>query len=48
MAFLYGLDKNVAAQISKLGIVICFSGATFHVEHRSSQDIFLLLSVDRM
>jgi len=48
MAFLYRLDNNVAAQISNLGMVNCFSGDTFDVEHRSSQDVFLLLSVERM
>ena len=47
VAFLYSLDSNVAAQSSNLGIV-SFSGATFDVEHRRSQDILLLLSVERM
>ena len=47
MAFLYSLDNNVAAQSSNLGIVSCFSGATFEVEHKSSQNI-LLLSLERM
>ena len=48
MAFLYTLDNNVAAQSSKLGTVNCFSGATFDVEHRSSHDVLLLLSVNQM
>jgi len=48
MAFLYSLDNNVAAQSSNLGIIHCFNGATFVVEHRSSQDVLLLLSVERM
>ena len=48
MAFLYSLDNNVAAQSSNLGIVNCFNGATFDVEHRSSQDVLLFLSVERM
>jgi len=47
VAFLYSLDNNVAEQISNLGIVNCFIGATFDVEHRSSQDVFLLLSLER-
>jgi hypothetical protein len=41
VAFLYSLANNVAAQSSNLGIVSCFSGATFDVEQRSSQDVFL-------
>jgi hypothetical protein len=48
VAFLYSLDNSVAAQSSSLGIVSCFSGATFDVEHNSSQDVFLLMSVERM
>jgi len=48
MAFLYSLDNNVAAQSCNLGIVNCFNGATLDVEHRSSQDVFLLLLVERM
>jgi hypothetical protein len=48
MAFLYNLASNVAAQSSNLGIVSRFNGATFDVEHRSSQDVLLLLSVERM
>jgi len=48
MAFLYSLASNVAAHNSNLGIVSCFSGATFDVEHRSSHDVLLLLSVERM
>ena len=40
VAFLYSLDKNAAAQSSSLGIVICFRGATFDVEQRSSHDVF--------
>jgi len=48
MAFLYSLNKIVSAQISNLGIVNCFNGATLNVEHRSSQDVLLLLSVERM
>ena len=48
MAFLYSLDNNVAAQNSNLGIVNCFSGTTFDVEHRSSQNVLFLLSVERM
>jgi len=47
MAFLYSLDNDGAAQSPNLGIVSCFSGATFDVEHRSLHDI-LLLSVERM
>ena len=46
MAFLYNLDNNVAAQSSNLGMVNCFSGVTFDVEHRSSQNIMLLMSVE--
>jgi len=42
VAFLYSLDKNVAAQSFSLGIVSCFRGATFDVEHRSLQDVFFL------
>jgi hypothetical protein len=45
MAFLYSLANNVAAQSSNLGIVNCFNGATLDVEHRSSQDVLLLLSI---
>jgi len=30
------------------GMVNCFSDATFDVEHRSSQYVLLLLSVERM
>ena len=48
MIFLYSLDNNVAAQSSNLGIINCFNGATLDVEHRSSQGVFLLLSVERM
>ena len=48
MAFLYSLDNNIAAQSSNLGIVNGFNGATFDVEHRSQQEILLLLSVQRM
>ena len=48
MAFLYSLDNNVAAQSSNLGMVNCFSGATFDVENRSSQYILMLLFVERM
>jgi len=48
MAFLYSLKNNVAAQRSNLGMVNCFSGATFDVEHRVSQYILLLLYVERM
>ena len=47
MAFLCNLPSNVAAHNSKLGIVSCFSGVTFDVEH-SSHDVLLLLSVERM
>jgi hypothetical protein len=48
VASLYSLDNNVAAQSSNLGIVSCFNGATFEVEHSSSHDVFLvLLSVER-
>jgi hypothetical protein len=47
MAFLYSLANNVAAQSSNLGIVSCFSVAILDVEQRSSQDILLLLSVER-
>ena len=35
MAFLYNLASNVAAHNSNLGIVSCFSDATFDVEHSS-------------
>jgi len=48
MAFLYSLNKNVAARSFNLGMVNCLSGATFEVGYWSSQDIFLLLSVGRM
>ena len=48
MAFLYSLASNVAAQSSNLGIVSCVRGATFDVEHKSSQEVVLLLSVERM
>jgi len=48
MAFLYSLDNNVAAQSSNRGIVNRSNGATLDVEHRSSQDVLLLLSVERM
>jgi hypothetical protein len=48
MAVLYSLDNNVAAQSSNLGMVSCFSGATFEVEHRNSHEDMLLLSVERM
>jgi hypothetical protein len=48
MAFLYSLVNNVAAQSSNLGIVNCFNGATLNVEHKSSQDVLLLLSVERI
>jgi hypothetical protein len=47
MAFLYSLANNVAAHNYNLGIVSCYSGATFEVEHRSSHDVLLLLSVER-
>jgi len=46
MAFLYSLDNNVTAQISNLCVVNYFSGDTFDMEHRTSQDIFTLLSVE--
>ena len=46
MAFLYNLDNSVVVHSSNLGIVRFFSGATFDVEHRSSQDV--LMSVERM
>jgi len=39
MAFLYNLDNSVAAHSWNLAIVTLFSGATFDVEHRSSQDV---------
>jgi len=48
MAFLYCLVNNVAAQSSNLGIVNCFNGAIFEVEHRRSQDVLWLLFVERM
>jgi len=48
MALLYSLDNNVAAQSSNICMVLCFIGATFDVEQRSSKDIFLLLSVERI
>ena len=48
MAFLYSFDYNVAAQSTNLGIVSCFSGVTYDVEHRSSEYILLLLSVECM
>jgi len=48
LAFLYSLASNVAAHNSNLGIVRCFNSATFDVEHRSSHDDVLLLSVERM
>jgi len=48
MTFLYSLENNVSAQSSNLGMASCFSGATFDVEHRSSQYVLLLLSVERM
>jgi len=48
VAFLYSLDNNIAAQSSNLGMVNCFNGATLDVEHRISQDILLLLSVECM
>ena len=48
MAFLYNLANNVAAHNSNLGIVSCFNGATFDVEYRSSHEVLLLLSVERI
>jgi hypothetical protein len=45
---LYSLYNGVAAHSSNLGIVSCFSGATFDIEHRSSQVVLPLLSVERM
>jgi len=48
MAFMYSLDSNVAAKNFNFGMVNCFSGSTFDVEHRSSQDVFLLLSVEQI
>ena len=48
ISFLYSLYNNVAAQISNLGMVNCLSGLTIGVEHRSSQDVFLILSVNRI
>ena len=45
MAFLYSLDNNVAAQNSNLRIVNFINVATLDLEHRSSQDVLLLLSV---
>ena len=47
VTFLYSLDNNVAEQSSNLGMVSCFSGATLDVEHRSTQDVFVLF-VERM
>ena len=47
-AFLYSLDNNIAAQTANLGIVNCFSGANFDVEHRNSQYVLLLLTVERL
>jgi len=47
-SFLYSLDINETAQSSNICIVNCLRGATFDVEQRSSQDVFLLLSVYRM
>jgi len=47
-SFLYSLDINGTAQISNIGIVNYFSGAKFDVGQRSSQDLFVLLPVDRM
>jgi hypothetical protein len=46
IAFLYSLANNVAAQSTNLGIVSRFSGANFHVEHKTLQDILLVLSVE--
>ena len=46
MAFVNSFNNNVAAQISNISVVNCFNVTTFDVEHWSSQDIFLLLSVD--
>jgi hypothetical protein len=43
MAILYSLDKNVAPQSFNRDMVSSFSGATFDVEHRSSQYALLLL-----
>jgi hypothetical protein len=48
VAFLYSLDNNVDVQSSNLGMVNCSSGATLEVEHNSSQDVLLFLSVERM
>ena len=48
MDLLYNLASNVAAHYSNLGIVSCFNSATFDVEHKSSHDVLLLLSVERM
>ena len=48
MAFLYNLASNVAAHNSNLRIVSCFNGATFDVEYRSSHEVLLLLSVERI
>jgi len=42
------LGRNVAAQNSNLGIDSCFSGATFDVELCSSQEVVLVMSVERM
>jgi len=42
------LDQYVAAQNSNLGIDSCFSGATFDVELCSSQEVVLVMSVERM
>ena len=47
-AYLYSLDNNVAARTSNRGMASCFSGVTFDVEHRNSQYVLLLLSVERM
>jgi hypothetical protein len=48
MAFLYSFANSVAVQSSNLGIVGCFNGVTLDVEHKSLQDVLLLLSVERM
>jgi len=48
MALLNSFDNNVAAHSSNLGIVNYFNGAALDVEHRISQDILLLLSVERI
>jgi len=42
------LGQYVAAQNSNLGIDGCLSGATFDVEHCSSQEVVLVMPVERM